>query len=275
MLFIFLEKTVKKLLLTFLILLTTLNFSFAEYNLSVAEKKSVNTVISKFNTKIKKNWDIQKKIYINIIQRIKLRKNLTEKQKTILQLLLDWLWYKPDKKTYSVKNSNSLFDEESVRKYWIDLLNWVRKWVKLKEYSYEKSLDISSKKWSDLAIKRWEITHKVHSWDSYYDYSKKVAWMKQNWVICKNIKRATFSESIAWWEFYCNKKDCTSEIKKAVKRSFDFFVWEKGKAYDLHYKAIVHPYFQTMWLWLSIQNKWKNRYRIYLTNHYCTTNIKK
>ncbi len=99
--------------------------------------------------------------------------------------------------------------------------------------------------------------------------------MKQNWVICKNIKRATFSESIAWNEFYCNKKDCTNEVKKAIKRSFDFFVWEKGKAYDLHYKAIVHPYFETMWLWLSIKDKWKNRYRIYLTNHYCTTNIKK
>jgi len=264
----------KKLLLTFLILFTSIIHTYAEYSLSSSEKNKVNVVISTFNSKIQKKWTIQKKVYINIIQRIKLRNNLTEKQKTILQLLLDWLWYKAEKNNYSVKNSSPLFNEDEVRKYWLDLLNWVRDWVWVKKYSYEKSLDITAKKWSDLAVKRWEITHKVHSWDSYYDYKKKEKWMKKNGVICKNIKRATFSESIAWNEFYCKKKDCTSEVKKAIKRSFDFFVWEKGKAYDLHYRAIVHPYFETMWLGLSIQNKWQNRYRIYLTNHYCTTNIK-
>jgi len=39
--------------------------------------------------------------------------------------------------------------------------------------------------------------------DSYYDYWKKAAWMENNGVACKNVSRATFSESIAWNIYTC------------------------------------------------------------------------
>ena len=165
------------------------------------------------------------------------------------------------------------FDKEEVHAYWKDLLNEVRLWEWLEWYTYDESLNITAKKWSDLAVSRWKITHQVDLWDSYYDYSKKATWMKENWVTCENVNRATFSESIAWQEFTCNSSECTTEVKKAIKKSYDFFIAEKWQDYDLHYKAIVHEYFETMWLWLSIIDKWSNKYKIYLTNHYCTTNI--
>ncbi len=176
--------------------------------------------------------------------------------------------------SYSVKSTSSLFDENEIRKYWIDLLNDVRQQKQLPLLKYDSSLDSTAKRWSNLAVKRWEINHKVSPWDSYYDYKKKVNWMKQNWVVCKNINRITFSESIAWGEFYCNSKDCTKEVKKTVKGNYNFFMSEKWKAYAPHYKMIVGPYYKNLWLGLSIQNKWKNKYRLYLTAHYCTTNIK-
>jgi predicted KAP-like P-loop ATPase len=71
--------------------------------------------------------------------------------------------------------------------------------------------------------------------------------MEDNGVVCKNISRATFSESIAWNNYYCkDTSKCTSEIKKAVKRSFDFYMSEKGTNYDPHYRAIAHKLFETM-----------------------------
>lgn len=333
----------KKIFLTFLVTLFSLsNATFADYNFSSNEKNKINEVITTINNDIKAQWDIHKKIMINIIQRIQLRDNLTEKQEAILELLIDWILYVQEEESedeniefihleliHSLNNvdevgdktveknietvesdynnigeENSVngsqpventeinqeidpeqgkagidnnvavyFDKEEVFMYWKDLLNEVREWEWLTWYSYDESLNITAKKWSDLAVSRWKISHQVDLWDSYYDYSKKVVWMRENWVTCKNVDRATFSESIAWQEFNCNSDDCTEEVKQSIKRSYDFFVWEKWQEYDLHYKAIVHLYFETMWLWLSIVEKSANRYKIYLTNHYCTTNI--
>lgn len=167
-------------------------------------------------------------------------------------------------------------DENEVREYWRSLLNKERTLLWLPDYTYDSSLDASAKTWSDLAVKRWYIDHKVDSpSDWYYDYWKKAAWMEDNGVVCKNISRATFSESIAWNNYYCSDTSkCTEEIKKAVKRTYDFYMSEKWTDYDPHYRAIAHPLFETMGLWLSSVNLWNGKYKMYLTNHYCTTNTK-
>jgi hypothetical protein len=49
---------------------------------------------------------------------------------------------------------------------------------------------------------------------------------------------------------------------------------EKGTNYDPHYRAIAHKLFETMWLWLSVKDQGNGKYKMYLTNHYCTYNTK-
>ncbi len=181
-------------------------------------------------------------------------------------------------KQWTIVNSSALweknYDEKKVRTYWIWLLNWVRTNRGLSPYSYDSSLDITSQIWSNMAYKRWYIDHKVTPWDSYYNYNKKVSWMDQNGVICKNVHRATFSESIAWGSFYCSSNDCSDKITKVMDDTFKFYMDEEWTANDPHFRAIVHKYFETMGLGLSVKDEWNNKFKLYLTNHYCTQNIK-
>ena len=176
--------------------------------------------------------------------------------------------------SYSVDTEIPHVDEDEVREYWRGLLNQERTLLGLDDYTYDRNLDNTAKIWSDLAVERGYIDHKVDSpGDSYYDYPKKEAWMKNNGVVCENVSRATFSESIAYNNYYCSDTSkCTDEIKKAVKRTYDFYMSEKGTDYDPHYRAIAHPLFETMWLGLSTVDLWNGGYKMYLTNHYCTTN---
>ena len=182
----------------------------------------------------------------------------------------------PSSPVYSMNSDIPYVDENAVREYWLGLINKERTLLWLSWYTYDKSLDKTAKIWSDMALKRWYIDHKVDSpSDSYYDYWKKASWMEDNGVVCKNISRATFSESIAWNNYNCSDtNECTNQLKKAVKRTYDFYMSEKGTGYDPHYKAIAHPLFETMWLWLSVADEGNGKYKMYLTNHYCTTNTK-
>lgn len=164
---------------------------------------------------------------------------------------------------------------DEVRTYWLWLINAERSSIWLANYSYDSSLDTTAQIWSNLAKSRWYIDHKVNSpSDSYYDYWKKATWMTNNGVTCENISRITFSESIGWQTYSCSAgNDCTASLKKAVKSTFDFYMSEKWTSYDPHYRAIAQPLFETMWLWISVVDQWNNRYKMYLTNHYCTKNI--
>ena len=186
----------------------------------------------------------------------------------------EWVSTQTSAPSYSVNSDIPNVDEDEVRQYWIDLINGERNLIWLSPYTYDPSLDKTAKIWSDIAVSRWYIDHKVNSpSDSYYDYWKKVAWMENNGVVCENISRATFSESIAWNIYTCAAwTDCTDGLKSAVKKSFDFYMSEKWTDYHPHYRALAHPLFETMWLGLSVTSEWNNRYKMYLTNHYCTTN---
>lgn len=173
-----------------------------------------------------------------------------------------------------LENDPVSYDVDSVRDYWLELMNSARKEENLQNYSYDDALDLTARNWTKLAIEKWEIDHKVDPTDSYYDYQKKKTWMEENWVICKIDTWITFSESIAWWEFLCTQDDCTAWVKDIMKKSFDAYMAEKWQSYDAHYKAIIQPEFLKMGLWLGIKHRSNTKYALYLTNHYCTENIK-
>ncbi|MDR0771662.1 MAG: hypothetical protein LBF15_00930 [Candidatus Peribacteria bacterium] len=89
--------------------------------------------------------------------------------------------------------------------------------------------------------------HKRDLTDSYYDYNKIASWMKDRGVVCKNIDRATFSESVAWTSYYCplSESDCTARFIDSLRVSFDRYMGERDRNENSrpHYNAIVSNYF--------------------------------
>lgn len=277
--------------LVLIILFLTLNNTFAEYSLNSNEKLAVQNASELLNQNIEEKWERYRNIIIKWINStLENSDDISEQKYAILENLRDSITIKEAEEIMeseeneikdNIDNSNTIYlnntstyNETEIKKYWIDLLNNVRKNSGLKNYKYDESLNKTAKKWSDFSLQKWYMDHKVNSWDSYYNYYKKVNWMSQNWVVCKNVNRITFTESIAWWTFKCLGTDCTEQVKQTIKWNFNFFMSEKGKAYAPHYKAIINKNFETLGLWISIKNLWNNNYKLYLTNHYCTTNIK-
>jgi hypothetical protein len=136
-----------------------------------------------------------------------------------------------EKETSSINKSSEYtgknIDIAKVKKYWIDLQNTERKSLGLTPFSYDDKLDITALKWSQNKRDAGTIDHKVSPGDSYYDYWKKADWMKDNGVVCTNIDRVTFSESIGWGHMSCKDDECTDELNTAIKSTFDFFMSEK------------------------------------------------
>ncbi len=188
---------------------------------------------------------------------------------------------KIEKKEIDFKTNSSLkanendiinYDFEKVKKTWINWHNIERKKLGLPIYTEKNKLDISATNWSVYNRNHKKIDHRRHTWDAYYDYKKVTKWMKDNWVVCKNIYRVTYSESIARDWITCNKADCTDEVIKWLREAFDYFMNEKWIPWIAwaHYRAIVHKTFRQIGFWIATEKIWKNSYRIYSTSHYCT-----
>jgi predicted secreted protein len=60
------------------------------------------------------------------------------------------------------------------------------------------------------------------------------------------VQRSTFTENVGYARFACDEVDCTDEAIEAMRRVFDYFMSEEGKAYDVHYRTIVHPRYEVM-----------------------------
>lgn len=83
-----------------------------------------------------------------------------------------------------------------------------------------------------------------------------------------NISRKTFTESIGYGYVKCPKSgDCTDALIESSRRTFQFFMSEKGKKYDPHYRAIMMREFGLMGVGAVIDDK-NNRF--YITIHYAT-----
>ena len=154
-----------------------------------------------------------------------------------------------------------------VRNTWIGWYNDVRNELWLTDYEYDSRLDRTALEWSNTAKEQWFISHKRNPNDSYYDYWKIDAWFQERWIVAKNINRITHTENIGYGTYSCKKSDCTDTLINSIRSTFNFFMSEKGKQYDAHYKSIIKKEFQYIGLWIRIDPK-VNRY--YLTVHYIT-----
>lgn len=154
-----------------------------------------------------------------------------------------------------------------VRATWISWNNEVRNALGLKAYMSEPQLSQTAIFWSDLAKKRGYINHKRDGQAAYYDYKMIESWFSSRGLDFENVNRATFTENIGWGYYKCSKEDCTDDLIKSIRSTFDFFMSEKGKSYAPHYKSIVKPEFRELGLGIAIDEA-ANKY--YLTVHYAT-----
>lgn len=118
----------------------------------------------------------------------------------------------------------------------------------------------------------WSISHKRPWQKSYYDYNRMTKWFLVRWLTFPKVGWFTFSESIWWNTYSCNKKDCTEELSKAVHKTFVLYLREKWKKYSPHYGAIINKNFKQIWVWIVVD---ETKHKYYLTVHYATQVVKK
>lgn len=149
---------------------------------------------------------------------------------------------------------------------WLQRNNDLRKNLNLLPYEIDARLSATAQEWSNLSADRDTIDHKRLATDGYYNYRWIENRFLDRWIAFKNINRATFSESLGYGYFSCKKDDCTADLVNAVKSTWKFYMGEQIKK-GPHYKALVHPYFKTMGLGVTVDAAAK---RYYLTVHYAS-----
>ena len=83
----------------------------------------------------------------------------------------------------------------------------------------------------------------------------------------KVINRAKNTENVGYGYYSCNESDCTDELITSIRSTYDFFMSEKGKSYDAHYRSIVQPYFTKIGMDIIVV---PSERRYYMTIHYIT-----
>ncbi len=159
-------------------------------------------------------------------------------------------------------------DMSRVRSTWVGWYNSVRQWAWLGSYGYDTRLDVTAYDWNiEFAKEKWQNHHRRNTWDSYYSFSTIDQWFINRGINPKVINRAKHTENV-WYGYYsCNSSDCTDALIRSIRSTFDFFMSEKGKSYDAHYRSIVQPYFTKIWLSVVVV---PGEQRYYLTVHYIT-----
>lgn len=157
-------------------------------------------------------------------------------------------------------------DVDKVRSTWMGWHNAERASLGLAPYSYNLQLERTAMTWSTLAKQKGSIDHKRPGTTAYYDY-----YAVKNWFANQGVTflggGTPFSESIGWGRYTCTDTDCTDELISAIKSTHNFFMSEKGRAYDPHYAAIASRSFREIGLGIVVDPVAK---KYYLTTHYGT-----
>jgi hypothetical protein len=93
------------------------------------------------------------------------------------------------------------------------------------------------------------------------------SWFIARGVNPKIVSRAKHTENVGYGYYSCSQSDCTDTLIASIRSTYDFFMSEKGKAYDAHYRSIVQPNFSKIGLDVIVV---PSERRYYLTVHYIT-----
>lgn len=165
------------------------------------------------------------------------------------------------------------FDVDKIQQTRLQWTNEERSSVWVSQYTIDDTLIQTATQRSEYSKWKNNITHERKKGDGYYNYKSVEKWFANRDVYFQNIKKATFSESIWYGYVSCPRNgDCTDALIQATRSTWKFFMSEKYKKSQPHYKAIVHKNFSIMWVWVVIDPATK---KYYLTVHYGTKVIKK
>jgi len=156
-------------------------------------------------------------------------------------------------------------DMQEVQRVWLAWINNARAEEGLVPYSINKQLIRTAWIWSDQARDTGSLTHKRTPQAAYYDYKAIGKWFSNLGLDFANLKGTTYTENIGWGYVSCKQADCTGDMIKAIRSTFDFFMSEKGKAYAPHYNSIVNANFTEIGMGLVVEDS-----KYYLTTHYGT-----
>ena len=223
----------------------------------------------KYQENINRLNDINEKKLKNKMRLAEIRsKKFAEKYKTSIQSIT------PVSTSISTQNITSWVnpiehvDMIQVRAAWLSWYNEYRSSLSLWRYKYESRLDQSAHDWNrEFALGKWENHHRRNPWDSYYDFPVIDAWFSQKGINPKVINRSKHTENV-WYGYYnCTRSDCTNDLIASIRTTWNFFMSEKGKSYDAHYRTIINPYFTKTGMDIITVPSEK---RYYLTAHFIT-----
>jgi hypothetical protein len=159
-------------------------------------------------------------------------------------------------------------DMAQIRSTWASWYNAVRQWEWLGVYNYDSRLDSTAYDWN-IEFARWfgQNHHRRNPSDSYYSFPTIDQWFIDRGINPKVINRSKHTENVGYGYYNCNSGDCTNSMIQSIRSTFDFFMSEKWKSYDAHYRSIVNPYFTKMGLSIIVVPSEK---KYYLTVHYIT-----
>jgi hypothetical protein len=168
----------------------------------------------------------------------------------------------------SYQSSVTNVDMSRVRDTWFSWYNTTRSNLGLGSYTHDPRLDSTSHDWNiEFAKGKWQNHHRRNPNDSYYNFPVIDAWFTARGISPRVINRSKNTENV-WYGYYsCSQSDCTDELISSIRSTFDFFMSEKGKSYDAHYRSIVNPYFTKMGFDIVVVPSEK---RYYITVHYIT-----
>lgn len=156
---------------------------------------------------------------------------------------------------------------DRVEKVWLAWNNRIRRRYQLTPYVRNAALTATATEWSAQAMQQGTIEHKRSPDAAYYDYTMIEQWFTDRGLTFANVNRATFTENIGWGTYKCTTDDCTRSLIRAVRKTFNFYMAERMKTSQSHWRSLIHPEFRQIGLGIAV-NETAGRY--YLTVHYAT-----
>ncbi len=171
---------------------------------------------------------------------------------------------------YTNSNPNNIanIDMSRIRSAWFGWYNGYRSSLNLGDYGYDSRLDSTAHDWNiSFSAGKWQNHHRRNSTDSYYDFPVIDNWFLARGINPKVINRSKHTENVGYGYYNCSSNDCTDKLITSIRSTFDFFMSEKGKPYDAHYRSIINPHFTKMGFDIIVV---PSEGRYYITVHYIT-----
>lgn len=188
-------------------------------------------------------------------QRSKFLLKIAQRKKTNA-LRLKYKKIVPLQQEISTSNSTTSYqipniDQKRVEETRLQRVNAERESVGSNPYTLSSDLRATSveRAWILAKENRTSGTHRRSPQDSFYDYKKIMSRFSD-----RGVTESTITESVARNTYSCKETDCTDILLQRLKKWFDFFMSEKWKEYDPHYKSIASNSYKKIWLWVAVSN---------------------